>query len=134
MSNINIIDAILNTYQICFILLKMVKWNNNIWSHSSLTSPVGLPSDHLQESRQSRDALNNQKLFPKATLIKPKSAAEVAAKTFPNVNQFQQQILSPVSTIASESSQSQGKLKCLSPNNPSIILSTQEGMGGKSGY
>ena len=80
------------------------------------------------EAGQSRDS---QKLFAKATLIKPKTAAEVAAKSYPNVNHYQQQILSPVSTIASETSQSQGKPNLLSPNNPSIILTTQDGMGGK---
>ena len=98
---------------------------------SSLTSPIGLHSAHLQEAGQSRDIQSNPKIFAKATLIKPKTAAEVAAKTYPNVNQYQQQILSPVSTIASETSQSHGKLKSLSPNTPSMILTTQEGMGGK---
>ena len=95
-----------------------------------MTSPIGLHS----EAGQSRDSQNSQKLFAKATLIKPKTAAEVAAKTYPNVNQYQQQILSPVSTIASETSQSQGKHNLLSPHNPSIILTTQDGMGGKNIY
>ena len=96
-----------------------------------MTSPIGVQSAHLHESDQHRDVPNGQKLFAKATLIKPKTAAEVAAKTLPIVSQFQQQMLSPVSTIASEPSHSQGKHKSLSPNNQSILLTAQEGIGGK---
>jgi len=98
---------------------------------SSLTSPLGVRSAHLQESEHPREVQNGPTLFSKATLIKPKTAAEVAAKSSPIVSQFQQQILSPVSTIASETSQSQLKHKSISPNNQSIQLTTQDGIGGK---
>ena len=97
---------------------------------SSLTSPIGLRSAPLQESEHQREVQNGQALFAKATLIKPKTAAEVAAKTSPIVSQFQQQILSPVSTIASETTQSQMKHKSISPNKQSILLTAQEGIGG----
>ena len=101
------------------------------FSFSSLTSPIGVRSAHLKESEHPREVQSGQVLFAKATLIKPKTAAEVAAKTSPIVSQFNQQILSPVSTIASETSQSQKKHKSISPNNPSILLTAQEGIGGK---
>ena len=96
---------------------------------SLLRSPIGVES---VDTEQPNVIQNGQKLFSKATLIKPKTAAEVAAKTLPIVSQFQQQILSPVSTIASETSQSQGKQKSLSPNHQSILLTAQEGIGGKN--
>ena len=89
-------------------------------------------SAYLQESEHPREAQNGQSLFAKATIIKPKTAAEVAAKTSsPTVSQLQQQILSPVSTIASETSQSQMKHKSISSNSQSILLTAQEGIGGK---
>ena len=104
----------------------------NPFTYSSIiTSPIGVHSPIQPDSEQSRDTQNGQKLFAKATLIKPKTAAEVAAKTLPIVSQFQQQILSPVSTIASETSKSLGRHRSLSPNNQSILLTAQEGIGGE---
>ena len=98
-----------------------------------MTSPIGAPSTNQSDKQQSP---TNQKglqptFFSKATVIKPKTAAEVAAKTLPIVSQFQQQILSPVSTMTSETSQLQGKQKTLSPNKQSILLTAQEGIAGK---
>ena len=99
-----------------------------------MTSPIGAaPSTNQSDKQQSPSNQKGQQpsLFSKATVIKPKTAAEVAAKTLPIVSQFQQQILSPVSTMTSETSQLQGKQKTLSPNKQSILLTAQEGIAGK---
>ena len=98
-----------------------------------MTSPIGAPSTNQSDKQQSPSNQKGQQpsLFSKATVIKPKTAAEVAAKTLPLVSQFQQQILSPVSTMTSETSQLQGKQKTLSPNKQSILLTAQEGIAGK---
>ena len=99
-----------------------------------MTSPIGAPSTNHSDKQQSPSNQKGQQqpsLFSKATVIKPKTAAEVAAKTLPIVSQFQQQILSPVSTMTSETSQLQGKQKTLSPNKQSILLTAQEGIAGK---
>ena len=98
-----------------------------------MTSPIGAPSTNQLDKQQSPSNQKGQQpsLFSKATVIKPKTAAEVAAKTLPIVSQFQQQILSPVSTMTSETSQLQGKQKTSSPNKQSILLAAQEGIAGK---
>jgi hypothetical protein len=98
--------------------------------NSLLTSPIGAPPTNQSDKQQSPSNQKGQQpsLFSKATVIKPKTAAEVAAKTLPIVSQFQQQILSPVSTMTSETSQLQGKQKTLSPNKQSILLTAQEGI------
>lgn len=98
---------------------------------STLTSPSSIVSSTQYANQQPNLIQNGQQLFAKATIIKPKTAAEVAAKALPMVSHFQQQILSPVSTIASETSQSQGRYRSLSPNPQSILMTPQDGSGGK---
>ena len=98
---------------------------------STLTSPSSAGSSAQYTNQQPNLIQNGQQLFAKATIIKPKTAAEVAAKALPTVGHFQQQILSPASTIASETPQSQGKHRILSADPQSLLMTQQGANGGK---